>query len=398
MKAWMIKLGKAMEALKRDGFVNGSQKLIRNLFSFFGMMKKLPGGDILFITKGVGDSALYRSHHNCEELNLQGFKSFVTISDSPYLMSYADSFKIFVFQKTAYDERIGKFIEKIKSLGKEIIFETDDLLFDAKYFENVAHIETANILEKQQYSKSIGGEIVDDAYVKVCVASTTYLADKLREKNKKVFVVPNKLSKKDVEICENILKNKIRDTKDEIQNTIKLGYFSGTASHNKDFAEITDALMQIMEKFPNVELCLVGPLDLESELVQKFKNRIQQLPYVPREKHFENISKVDINLAPLEINNPFCQAKSELKFFEAGALKVPTVASATETFKEAISDGVDGFAASNTAEWADRLSRLILEPDLRRQMGEKARKKALSRYTTQNADNVEYYDYLKSKL
>lgn len=55
-------MGKAIEALKRDGFVNGSQKLIKNLFSFFGMMKKLPGGDVLFITKGVGDSALYRSH------------------------------------------------------------------------------------------------------------------------------------------------------------------------------------------------------------------------------------------------------------------------------------------------------------------------------------------------
>lgn len=331
-------------------------------------------------------------------MNLHGFKSFVTISDSPYLLSYAETFQIFIFQKTAYDERIGKFIEEIKKQNKEIIFETDDLLFDAKYFENVAHIETANILEKQQYSKSIGGEIVDDPYVRVCVASTTYLAEKLREKNKKVFVVPNKLPKKDVETCENILKNKIQNTRYKIQNTIKLGYFSGTIGHNKDFAEITDALEQIMEKFQNVELCLVGPLDLESELVQKFKSRIKQLPYVARVKHFENISQVDINLAPLEINNPFCQAKSELKFFEAGILEIPTVASATQTFQEAISDGVDGFVVSNTDEWVDRLSRLILEPNLRRQMGEKAREKAIKRYTTQNANNVEYYDYLKSKL
>lgn len=74
-----------------------------------------------------------------------------------------------------------------------------------------------------------------------------------------------------------------------------------------------------MEKNPNVELFLVGPLDVESDFVRKFRDRIRQLPYVPREKHFENIAQVDINLVPLELGNSFCEAKSELKFIEAVA-------------------------------------------------------------------------------
>ncbi|MFA6386861.1 MAG: glycosyltransferase, partial [Candidatus Paceibacterota bacterium] len=347
------------------------------------------------------DSALYRSHHVSEELNLNGFKSYVTISESAHLLDYAGSFKVFIFQKVAYNDKIKNFINKIKSLDKEIIFETDDLIFDARYFENSDYVKNINSLEKKQYEKGgVGEEILKDKYVRTCTASTEYLADKLREYNKKVFVVPNKLSQNDIEVANAIMKDKeekIPDTKYQIPNTIRLGYFSGTISHNKDFAVIAGALMEVMEKYPQVELFLVGPLDIESKL-NKFSGRIKQLPYVTRKKHFENIAKVDINLAPLEIGNPFCESRSELKFFEAGIVGVPTVASATGTFKEAISDGVDGFAVSDTEGWKNRLEELILSPELRSRMGLEARKKALEQYSTQTAKNEEYYGFLRSKL
>ena len=395
MKAWMIKLGKAIETVKRDGIFNGGKKLINFLFSYFGSMKKLSGGDVLFITNGVGDSALYRSHHVSEELNLHGFKSFVTISESPYLLSYAETFKIFIFQKVSYDERIKNLIEKIKSQNKEIIFETDDLVFDSKYFQEMGYLQSANVLQKKQYSKGIGEEILEDSYVKVCTASTSYLAEKLKEYGKKVFVVPNKLSKKDVEVAEKIMEH---GTWNMEQDKIKLGYFSGTIGHNKDFAEITEALMEIMEKYPDVELHLVGPLDVESEFIKKFRNRIKQLPYVPREKHFEIFPKWMSIWRLWKSAILSARRNRNSSFLKPGIVGVPTVASATETFKEAISDGIDGFVALDTGKWIEGLQRLILEPNLRREMGEKAREKALNRYTTQNSNNVEYYNYLRSRL
>ncbi len=223
------------------------------------------------------------------------------------------------------------------------------------------------------------------------------MAEKLREYGKQVFIVPNKLSKKDVDICNQISKNKNCRMSHVACSMIRLGYFSGTISHNKDFAVVTEALMEIMEKHPEVELFLAGPLDIENKL-NKLKDRIKQIPFSPRDKHFENIAKVDINLAPLETGNPFCESKSELKFFEAGILKIPTVASATEVFKNAISDGLDGFVAENTEEWVNKLEKLILSPEMRSQMGSEARKKVLEKYTTPNAKNEEYYAYLKSKI
>jgi glycosyltransferase involved in cell wall biosynthesis len=416
MKTFLIKIGKAVKVIQQEGLVHGGRRIGR---AFLALFKKVKPGDILFVAGGVGDSTLYRTAHVAEELEVNGFRCSITVQDNPFLTSYADKFQIFIFHRVLFTPRVKKLIEKIKAQNKEIIFETDDLIFDSQYLEKMDYLKNISSLEKKLYEKGLSEEILKDPYVKVCTTTTTFLAEKLREYGKKVFIVPNKLSKNDVEIANVILStrytgiNSVPSTRYEAEesnlnksrsldytrddNIIKLGYFSGTISHNKDFAVITEALMQIMEKFLQVELFLVGPLDIENKL-NKFKNRIKQFPYVPREKHFANVASVDINLAPLEMNNQFCESKSELKFFEAGIVKVPTIASATRTFQEAILDGIDGFTASDTSEWVNKLSRLILEPNLRLEMGQKAREKALQKYTTENAKNEEYLSFLRSKI
>lgn len=389
MKIFLIKIGKAWSVLRRDGLVNGGRRIWSAFFALFRLVGK---GDILFVTGGVGDSARYRTYNVAEELELQGFRCSITVQDNPWLAGYADKFKIFIFHRVLFTPSVAKFIANIKKQGKEIIFETDDLVYDPEYLQDMDYFKKMNFLEKKLYEKGVGGEILLDSYVKTCTTTTSYLADRLREKGKKVFIVPNRLSQKDVKIA-----NKLQIIDHKFQSDkIRIGYFSGTISHNKDFATINDALLIIMERHSNAELVLVGPLDIENKL-NKFSDRIRQFPYVPREKHFKNIANVDINIVPLE-NSPFCEAKSELKFFEAGIVGVPTVATANKTHLEAISDGVNGFVAKNTDEWVDKLNRLIVDKNLRRQMGEKARNKTLERYTTENAKNTEYYEYLRGKI
>lgn len=392
MKLILIKIGKAFDVIRREGIIKGGRRVLKTFFEMLSWFSVKPG-EVLFISGGVGDSALYRACHCAEELEIHGFKCSVTIQDNPFLSRYAGRFKIFIFHRVLYTLNVANLIKKIKKQKKEIVFGTDDLIFDPKYLKHMDYLNNIHYFEKKLYENGVGGEILNDPYVKVCISTTSFLAEKLKEKNKKVFIVPNKLSNKDLKIIGNILKNK----KISNDNKIKIGYFSGTMSHNKDFAIITDVITRAMEKYENIELFLVGPLNVENKL-NKFKNRIVQLAYVPRKKHFENVSKVDINLAPLEVGNPFCEARSELKFFEAGILKIPTVVSATQTFKEAIGDGIDGFIAGTSEEWTEKLERLIKDKELRKKMGEKAREKALRKYTNKNSNNQEYYDYLKGKL
>ena len=79
-----------------------------------------------------------------------------------------------------------------------------------------------------------------------------------------------------------------------------------------------------------------------------------------------NCRRFDINLAPLETSNPFCEAKSELKYFEAALVDVPTVgASPTAPFAATIRHGETGFLAADETEWYAALKRLVTEPGLR---------------------------------
>ena len=383
-------LGKIASIIKRDGFFTGIKIILQ---MFFVLVKKPKAADILFVSSGaVGDSWRYRVKNVAAEIELHGISSEITVQENIWLKNCADKFKVFIFHRVQSNAPVSELIEKIKKQGKEIIFETDDLLFDPKYIQQQDFFKNINQLEKKFFENGIGGEILTDPYVKTCTTTTSFLAEKLRECDKKVFIIPNNLSKEDIEVA-----SKIQNSIHQLSKKIRIGYFSGGLSHNKDFATITGVLMKIMEKHTNVELFLAGPLDMGNEL-NRFSDRIKQMPYVQREKHFANIASVDINIAPLEIGNPFCEAKSELKFFEAGIVRVPTVAAATQTFKEAIVDGENGFVASGEEEWFAKIEKLIVDEKLRKDMGEKAYQKAINKYSVEKSNNEEYYSYLKNKI
>lgn len=386
-----LKIDKIRTLFRNNGFFS-SVKIISGYAKNYARALRVPAGDILFIASGVGDSAQYRTENVAEELNLHNFHASVTISDNPNLLKLVDQFKIFIFHKTIYTSRIAEVIKKIKQQQKEIIFDTDDLNFDPKYTKQIAYLKNAGKTEQAQLTKGLGREFLDDNYIKTITTTTKYLARILEEKNKKVFVVTNKICNAELDLVNNILKN----TKKTKANFVYLGYFSGTASHNKDFATITDALMTVMQKYENTKLILAGPLEQNNSL-DKFKDRIIILPLVPRGEHYKNIWKVDINLVPLE-DNSFCQAKSELKFFEAGILGIPTVAVYNETFVGAIEDGVTGFLAKNKLDWTEKIGQLVADNNLRKTMGEKAREKTLKDYTNKNSHSEEYYNYLSSRL
>ena len=392
-----------MTAIQKEGIVHGGARVAK---SFLALFRRVGKGDVLIITGGLGDSARYRAWHVAEELTLHGIPARVTVQDNPFLSRSVSRFSVFVFHRTMVTGAIKKMMVKIKEQHKTIIFDTDDLVYDAQYFQYMDMFSKMNAFEKMQYAGGVGAEIVGDPYVEVCTTTTSYLAEKLRERGKRAILVPNRLSKEDVLWAQEIIekrKLKIENRKsgtDEnspfsiLHSPCFIGYFSGTKSHDKDFAVVAPALVRILETYPHVRLLLAGPLERGSVL-ERFADRIETLPYVPRREHFGNIARCNINIAPLEIGNPFCEAKSPLKFFEAGIVGVPTVASATRPFCDAITDGEDGFLASDGEAWFENLSRLVESAELRHTMGEKARQTALANFTTERAENGEYYGFVR---
>lgn len=107
---------------------------------------------------------------------------------------------------------------------------------------------------------------------------------------------------------------------------------------------------------------------------------MKTLEFVPWQRLPDLLATFDVNLAPLEHGNPFCEAKSELKWVEAAAVGVPTVASPTAPFRSAIRHGETGFLASTTQEWVDALRLLATDPVRRQAVGAAAAEKLEADY------------------
>jgi O-antigen biosynthesis protein len=389
MNHLLIKIGKAWSVLRRDGLVRGSRRVIEAALALF---RVVPEGDILLVSGGVGDSARYRVKHVAEELCFNGFRAVHSVQDSPFLEKTANRFQVVVLHRCLATERMLRYVETLKQKKVTVLFETDDLVYDPSFLQHMDYYQKMNSLERKLYENGVGGEFLADPYIAHATTTTTFLKKKLEERGKKVFLVTNKMSQEDVAWAEEIRQSTKKDP-----SVVKISYLSGTPSHNKDFATITGALCRIMADFPQARLVLAGPLDTEDAL-QQYKGQIIRVPFAPRKEYFATVASMDINLAPLEPGNPFCEAKSELKFFEAGLLGVPTVAVANETFSSAITDGVDGMLAVSEEEWYQKLKMLIENTERRQTMGKKALQAALQKYTTKNGKSEEYYEFLREVL
>ena len=140
-------LGKIRAVIKQEGLLNGLKSIITALFL---IMRPVGSGDILFVSSGiVGNSFRFRVLNVAEELQLHGFKCATVIQEHPRLMSCADKFNVFIFHKVSNTAQIQKFIEKIKEKNKEIIFETDDLLFEPEFIQQQDFFKNSNPLEKK---------------------------------------------------------------------------------------------------------------------------------------------------------------------------------------------------------------------------------------------------------
>ncbi len=396
MGSFLVKIEKIKGILKQDGFLVGIKHITKKVLPILRILLKWPKGEIVFISGLTGAVAMYRTHYVAEELNEYGFKAGVLYGEDPFLATKVKNFKVVILNRVIWNKNIKEILEQSKRLKQVIIYDTDDLTFDIELFKQSDTYANFTEAQKQQYQKMTGLEILQNTQLSAITTTTNFLAEKLSRFQKQVFVVKNKLSKRELRWTRRARKIYLQRI-NRGSKYIKIGFFSGSISHNKDFATIVPALSIILNRHKNVKLYLAGYLSTNDEFYKEFKKQIIQLPFVSREKHYQNIAGVDINLAPLEMSD-FCQSKSELKFFEAGIIGVPTVAIKNQTFSEVIVHNKNGLLANTTAEWVDSLERLIDDRKLRIALGEKARQKVLKKYLTDSGDNAEYYAFLKSNL
>ena len=153
---------------------------------------------------------------------------------------------------------------------------------------------------------------------------------------------------------------------------VRLGYFSGTATHDADLATIAEPLAAVLARHAEVELLVVGPVVLSPALAP-FAARIVREPVVPWTALPGRIATCTASLVPLDWRHPFVAAKGAVKYLEAATVGVPVIASPTDAYHDAVRDGVSGWLAADAHAWEQALATVVAHPERAAHVGATAR-------------------------
>lgn len=333
--------------------------------------------DVIFVIGcWEGESKRYRVHNVAAALSERGFRVHI-IGDDQWadIVEKGWRARVVVFFRAPYPSASG-FADVLRALrdqGARIVFDVDDLVFQPALVKQIHGVAKLSAADRELY---LDGVLRYRRLLKLCdmaTVTTAPLARAVETLGVPAHVVPNSINREQIAASEAIIAAKAATPR------LKIGYFSGSSTHERDFAEAAPALMQLMRERDDFDLLIVGVLDLGEEWTP-FMRRVRRRALLPPLDMLAELGACDINIAPLETGDPFCEAKSELKFFEAALVQTPSVVSPTEPFRHAIEPGVTGFLATTTEEWRKALGRLMDDAELRTSMGRRARTAALEAF------------------
>jgi len=357
-------------------------KLRRIAYRFFLSIQHIQNSDkinILYLTEQMevenGQTARYRIFNLMEALRGTANTRFEIIENGIYKdkhnIAWAD---LIILMRVEFSLKIKTLVKIAKQFNIPVVYDIDDIIFLQDYVEKFCSILPNDIAKNIETFKSkFSRQELTLRNADFVTVSTSFIAAIMEDEGKKSYVIHNGLNYRQLKIAEKIAKN------DETSKRF-IGYLSGSVTHDKDFLQVVPALLKILDEYKNVRLNIVGYLNVDN-LPQELVKLTKTACFMKWSKLLKYSSQNYINLSPLDIDNPFCHAKSELKYFESAIVGVPTVASATDTYKRCINHEYNGMLASNTDEWYTSIKALLDNPTLYENIQKNAYKQVLENYS-----------------
>ncbi len=296
-----------------------------------------------------------------------------------------ENIHLVVLWRVPYSNHVQGIIDMAREQGARVIFDVDDLMFRPE----MAVIDIIDGIRSQKFS-----ELETQAFftligrtLKACdlvTCPTAELAHHARRMGRPAYVLPNGFD----DTSHATARRAKREWAAVSDDLLRIGYAAGSRTHQRDFAVAVPAILRVLRENDRARLVLFrdpnggegvvllhefpefGPLSDRIEWRDMVK-----LPDLPKE-----LARFTINIAPLEPGNPFCEAKSELKYFEAALAGVPTIASPAGPFKRAILQGTTGFIAETDDDWYQALTTLLHDAELRARIATAAYHDSLAQF------------------
>lgn len=336
--------------------------------------------DVLFVTHdSTTRGHVYRVIHPCYALNQIGVRAnWINLEAMSSELIHKLKVKSVVLFRCEYSDDVSGFIDACHGAGVGIVYDIDDLLFDSDVVEK-KELDFLNGLSKLDFQrwveKSASIKKLISKVQRVSVP-TKYLRDSALRHFKHSAIFPNTFDLVNRAMCDAILKGR----RSLEESKVTLGYASGTATHEQDFLQIKSVLLRLLEQHSNLRIKIVGFLDCINGLeFEPFRARIKIAPCVPLSLLPLELLEFDINLIPLQVNR-FTNGKSELKYFEAALLEIPSVCINNSTYNSIVTHGDNGLLADSELGWCSALNKLVEDQAFRLAVGKSARATALEFY------------------
>jgi glycosyltransferase involved in cell wall biosynthesis len=249
--------------------------------------------------------------------------------------------------------------------GAKLVYDLDDLMFKPE----LARLDIVDGIRTMRLTtQEVAGHFsrIRDILVQadICTCTTEELANHIREYQKAAVILPNGFDAASLHASRLAVR---RRRLGPVEDLVRIGYATGSRTHQRDFAQVADVLARVLRERPCARLVLFRDADGhepvllidEFPALRPFADRVEWRDLVPTRRLPAELARFDINLAPVELDNVFCEAKSELKYFEGALAGVCTIASPTGPFRRAIRHGETGYLAGTAEEWYAALISLI---------------------------------------
>jgi glycosyltransferase involved in cell wall biosynthesis len=344
---------------------------------------------VLFVVGIDGAPLRYRAWLPGEGLVSLGVDVDVRYYRHPDISMLGERADAVVMYRVPATVQVLHFIAGVRRLGTPVVFDVDDLIFDPTL---APEIPALKILAPDDAALWLEGVARYRTTMEACdafIGSTPLLCRHAEEVVRMpAFRFANGVGRHLGKISDETLRGARRP------GPLRIGYFSGTNTHDHDWEAIEPAVSDVLDNHPDTELWLVGHLPPTPGLL-RFDDRVKRRPVLPWTELPVLLRDLDVNLAPMHLPSRFNEAKSAIKWLEAALVETPTVATPTEPFREVIRHGENGFLAVTHDEWVCHLNALLDDPALRQRLGTRARRDALLEWAP-NRQGRRYLEILRS--
>jgi glycosyltransferase involved in cell wall biosynthesis len=259
------------------------------------------------------------------------------------------------------------FFERRFARRSRLIFDFDDSIWLQNISEGNKRLA---FLKRPEKTK----DIIKAAHL--VIAGNEYLAAYARQFNDQVIIIPSTVDTN---------KYKVK----QIVNTTKVTIgWSGSFSTIKHFESAAAALELIHERYgERVMFMVIGDENYYNDHLG-IKGRAWNAS-----TEVEDLHLFDIGIMPLP-DNEWTRGKCGMKGLQYMAAGIPTIMSPVGVNTAIIQDGENGFLASTTEEWVDKLSRLIESTELRRKFSINGRKTVEEKYSVE-ANKAKYLEAMR---